>query len=320
MEGASVLRFCFSRGPTKVVWEMSNSFMELLIRRDLSYRFEESSLMASGVPLRTQLRIPSKIILKLVFNIRNMIGKGFDFFSFCKKRVGDGVCTRFWSDVWILDVPLRDNFPRLFALETDKDASVAVKLGAGSIASSFRREVRDGAERHQWSVLISIVDSVFLSSSKDRRICDLSGDGEFKVKVVHNFLDDMFLPSISVATRWLKCIPLKINIFVWRARRDSLPARYDLSRRGVVLDSVLCPICGAAVEDIQHVLFRCELAQSILRKVFRWWDLGWQEISSFSDWEAWFLSFRLSPAIKSLLEVSTPRVVYEYALAFASGA
>nr|GEU52874.1 RNA-directed DNA polymerase, eukaryota [Tanacetum cinerariifolium] len=131
-------------------------------------------------------------------------------------------------------VPLRDSFPRLFALDTDKDASVVVKLGTGSIASSFRRE--------------------------DRWICDLSGDGEFKVKVVCNFLDEMFLPSISVATRWLKCIPIKINIFAWRARRDSLLTRYDLSRRGVVLNSVLCPICGAAMEDIQHVLFRCELA------------------------------------------------------------
>nr|GEZ30668.1 RNA-directed DNA polymerase, eukaryota [Tanacetum cinerariifolium] len=161
-------------------------------------------------------------------------GKGFDFFSYCKKRVEDGVCTRFWSDVCISDVPLRDSFPRLFALETDKDASVVFKLGAGSIASSFRRE--------------------------DRWICDLSGDGDFKVKVVCNFLDEMFLPSISVATRWLKCIPIKINIFAWRARRDSLLTRYDLSHRGVVLDLVLCPICGAAVEDIQHVLFRCELA------------------------------------------------------------
>nr|GEW60156.1 RNA-directed DNA polymerase, eukaryota [Tanacetum cinerariifolium] len=146
------------------------------------------------------------------------------------------------------------------------DKVLASRKNGGLGLSSFHAEVRDGAERLQWSDLISIVDSVFLSSSKDRWVCDLSGDGEFKVKVVLNFLDDMFLPSISVATRWLKCIPIKINIFAWRARRDSLPTRYDLSRRGVVVDSVLCPIRGAAVEDIQHVLFRCELAQSILRK------------------------------------------------------
>ncbi|PWA40481.1 hypothetical protein CTI12_AA562300 [Artemisia annua] len=113
--------------------------------------------------------------------LASVVYKGVDDVrtSYClatRAKLGDGVCTRFWSDVWISDVPLRDSFPRLFALETDKDASVAVKLGAGSIASSFRREVRDGVERHQWSDLISIVDSVFLSSSKDRWICDLSGD------------------------------------------------------------------------------------------------------------------------------------------------
>nr|GEW01867.1 RNA-directed DNA polymerase, eukaryota [Tanacetum cinerariifolium] len=116
----------------------------------------------------------SSIWCSILREVHVLKGKGFYFFSYCKKRVGDRVCTLLWSDVWISDVPLQDSFPRLFALETDKDASVAVKLGAGSIASSFRRE--------------------------DRWICDLSGDGEFKVKVVRNFLDDMFLPSISVAT------------------------------------------------------------------------------------------------------------------------
>ncbi|GJV14855.1 RNA-directed DNA polymerase, eukaryota [Tanacetum coccineum] len=137
--------------------------------------------------------------------------KGFDFLSHCKKRIGDGYCTRFWYDNWICDKSLRDRFPRLFALEMEKEVSVAVKMGA-SVADSFRRFVRDGPECHQMLDLIYMLESVSLSSAQDRWICDLSGDGEFRVKEVRNILDDLFLPSQFESTRWVKYIPIKIVI------------------------------------------------------------------------------------------------------------
>ncbi|GKA32124.1 RNA-directed DNA polymerase, eukaryota [Tanacetum coccineum] len=95
---------------------------------------------------------------------------------------------------------------------------------------------------------------------------------------------------------------LQVNIFSWRARRDRLPTRVNLSRRGVLLDSHMCPLCNAAMEDVQHVFFRCDVARVVFRKICRWWDLDWQEICSFSDWDAWFLSFRLSFRLKFILE------------------
>ncbi|GJU35812.1 RNA-directed DNA polymerase, eukaryota [Tanacetum coccineum] len=168
-------------------------------------------------------------------------------------------------------------FPRLFTLETDKEATVAAKLGASSFDVSFRRAVRDGAERHQWADFHSLSGSVSLSSSKDRWICDLTGDGDFRVKEVRNTLDDLFLPSQPDATRWVKYIPIKINFFAWCVRLDCLPTRSNLIRRGVILDSALCPLCDSTVEDIHHVLFRY-------------------------DWYAWFSAIRFSSSLKLLLE------------------
>ncbi|GJW67966.1 RNA-directed DNA polymerase, eukaryota [Tanacetum coccineum] len=80
--------------------------------------------------------------------------------------------------------------------------------------------------------------------------CDLNCEGVFRVKEVRYTLDDIFLPSAPEATRWVKYIPIKINIFAWRARLDRLPTRSNLLRRGVVLDSSLCPICWHVPEDI----------------------------------------------------------------------
>ncbi|GJX99335.1 RNA-directed DNA polymerase, eukaryota [Tanacetum coccineum] len=187
---------------------------------------------------------------------RLLASKGFDFVSHCKKRVGDGQNTRFWSDTWISDLLLCVRFPRLFALEEDKEVFVASKLGSSSVDSSFRRLIRDGIERQQWSDLSSLLESVILSPSKDRWFCDLNGEGAFRVKDARSIIDDIFLPSSEVATS-----------------------------RGVVLDSSLCPLCGLAPEDASYVLFRCELSKHVFRRICRWWDLDWLDVSSFPDWD-----------------------------------
>nr|GEY46032.1 RNA-directed DNA polymerase, eukaryota [Tanacetum cinerariifolium] len=148
------------------------------------------------------------------------------------------------------------------------EASVATKLVSPSIDESFRRPVRDGAERFQWRDLCEIIDYVTFSSSKDKWVCDLSGDGEFRVKEVRFKLDYIFLPSV---------IPIKINIFVWHAGLDRLPTRGNLIRRGVVLDSDICPMCNMVYEDISHVLFRCNMAGHIFRLLCRWSNSCWNE-------------------------------------------
>nr|GEU43590.1 hypothetical protein [Tanacetum cinerariifolium] len=107
---------------------------------------------------------------------------------------------------------------------------------------SFRRPVRGGVELQQLTDLVSLMDSVVLCSSHDRWRCDLSGDGDFSVKVIRNYIDDKFMPSHSEPSRCVRYIPIKINVFAWRARRDCLPTRVNLMRRGVTLDSVNCPL------------------------------------------------------------------------------
>nr|GFC08189.1 RNA-directed DNA polymerase, eukaryota [Tanacetum cinerariifolium] len=137
--------------------------------------------------------------------------------------VGDSVSRKLaWADTV---QKLRSRFPRLFALETDKESTVASKLGSSSI-----------------------------------------------------------------------------NVFAWRARLDRLPTRSNLVRRGVVLDSSLCLLCGLVPYDIHHVLFRCDTAKLVFRMICRWWDLEWHDLLSFSDWNAWFSAIRLPSKIKLILE------------------
>nr|GEV32706.1 RNA-directed DNA polymerase, eukaryota [Tanacetum cinerariifolium] len=195
--------------------------------------------------------------------------KGFYFLSHCHKRIGDGNNTRLWSDIWKGDRPLKEVFPRVFTLELDKEILVAEKV-ATSVDHSLRRPIRGDVEKQQRTDLALLMDYVSLSSSQDRWVCDLSGDGEFRVKEIRNYIDDMFLPVHPEPTRWVKYIPIKVNIFTWRARRDCLPTRVQLIRRGVTLESTNCPLCRSCEEDIHHVLFRCDVARTVLRRVCRW--------------------------------------------------
>ncbi|GKB81078.1 RNA-directed DNA polymerase, eukaryota, partial [Tanacetum coccineum] len=179
------------------------------------------------------------------------------------------------------DITLRDKFPRIFALEMDKTITVAAKM-ASLVDSSFRRPVCGGIEHVQFNELRSYIDSVTLSNSHDLWICNMSGDGIFRVKDIRNSIDDLMLPSWLEPTKWVKYVPIKINIFGWRARRDCLPTRANLIRRGVYMEFSNCPTCGLYVEDTHHVLFQCDLAQSTR--------------------DAWFSSIRLAPNNKKLLE------------------
>nr|GEY70060.1 RNA-directed DNA polymerase, eukaryota [Tanacetum cinerariifolium] len=148
-------------------------------------------------------------------------------------------------DTWILDLPLSIRFPRIFALERTKSASVAVKRGASSLNASLQRQVRDGVESHQWSELNLLLD-------------------------IRSVLDDLFLPSSNEATRWAKYVPIKVNVFAWRARLDRLPTRDNLAKIRVIMDSSLCPICGLFPENAHHLFFGCDLARSIALRICHW--------------------------------------------------
>nr|GEV65759.1 retrovirus-related Pol polyprotein from transposon TNT 1-94 [Tanacetum cinerariifolium] len=128
--------------------------------------------------------------------------------------------TSFWCDVWIGDKQLTRMFPRIFALEEDNDCSVAAKL-QGAFDLFFRRQVRGGVESQQLFQLQKLISTLILSNAEDRWVWDLNGSGSFRVSDVRNMLDEFFLPKDEIATRWIKFIPIKVNVFAWKTHRIS---------------------------------------------------------------------------------------------------
>ncbi|GJY45428.1 hypothetical protein Tco_0434491, partial [Tanacetum coccineum] len=135
----------------------------------------------------------------IVKEVKVLKDQGIDFLSHCKIKIGNGRCTRFWTDLWIGDDCFCHKFPRLYALEVDKDCYVDIKLKV-PVASSFRRMVRGGVEASQLAQLNDILGSVSVSNSEDRWVWDMNGDGVFRVKDVRNLLDETFLPKSDSPT------------------------------------------------------------------------------------------------------------------------
>ncbi|GJZ61273.1 RNA-directed DNA polymerase, eukaryota, reverse transcriptase zinc-binding domain protein [Tanacetum coccineum] len=187
--------------------------------------------------------------LDIVHEVRKLASKGIDLLSLVKKKVGNGKATSFWNDVWLGDFPLKQTYPRLYFLELDKHVSVVSKLRANSLISSFRRSPRSGIEEEQLLLLISNTSFVILPNISDRWSWLLDPSGDFSVKLTREFINDSMLLKTDVPTRWVKSIPIKINIFA--------------SRVSLQLCSVPLPITKEAILRLNNGLVTFEQARAL---------------------------------------------------------
>nr|GEW30494.1 RNA-directed DNA polymerase, eukaryota, reverse transcriptase zinc-binding domain protein [Tanacetum cinerariifolium] len=167
----------------------------------------------------------------IISEVNSLKDKGVDLISHCKIKVGKGACTSFGNDLWIGDSLLKLSFPRLYALE----------------------------EKNSFLLLIRY----------DRWFWDLNGDGVFRVKDVRILLDEAFLPKIEVPNRWIKSIPIKVNVFAWKLFVDRFPTRSNLARRNVLIPSLACLLCDHALEDSSHLFFGCFMAKDVQKLICR---------------------------------------------------
>ncbi|GJV63058.1 RNA-directed DNA polymerase, eukaryota [Tanacetum coccineum] len=159
-----------------------------------------------------------------------------------------------------------------------------------------------GSEAQQLEQLTNLLDSVSLSNMDDRCFWDLNGEGVFQVKDVRSVLDETFLPKENIPTRWVKSIPIKVNVFVWKLVQDRIPTRLNLMSRNIFVPSVECPVCNNDSESSSHLFFGCQVAKEVLKLICRWWDLVLYDFDNYDGWLLWFKSIRLGSKLKGVLE------------------
>ncbi|GKC02548.1 RNA-directed DNA polymerase, eukaryota, reverse transcriptase zinc-binding domain protein, partial [Tanacetum coccineum] len=182
--------------------------------------------------------------------------QGVNFFDFMQLNMGNGELTSFWEDKWHDSFVLKDLFPRLYVLETNKKMYV-------------------------WS---------------------LDNSGSFSVASLREVIDAKRYVGGKSSTRWVKYVPIKVNVMAWKIKLDAIPTRINMSRRGIDLDSLSCPICECGIESVGHLFFQCQVVRQVVRKISFWWNVDYVDFNSYEEWLNWLISLRLTAKYKELLE------------------
>ncbi|GJY09368.1 RNA-directed DNA polymerase, eukaryota [Tanacetum coccineum] len=136
---------------------------------------------------------------------------------------------------------------------------------------------------------------------EDRYVWTLESDGVFSVASIRKEIDGNRFQDVSLPTRWVKSVPIKVNIIAWKVKSNALPTRFNISRRGMDIDSIVCPICNAGVESTNHIFFQCVVVRQIMRKISSWWNIDYSDVNSYEEWQVWLVSIRIQSKLKGVL-------------------
>ncbi|PWA68102.1 reverse transcriptase zinc-binding domain-containing protein [Artemisia annua] len=115
---------------------------------------------------------------------------------------------------------------------------------------------------------------------------DGDGDGVYLAKCGRKLIEGN-LCSDTYATRWLKELPAKVNIFIWRMLLNKLLTRMNLMSRGITVQSNQCGICDTGDETINHLMLHCDIARDVWALVGRWWNLDFPFVLSIREQLSW---------------------------------
>nr|GEW87449.1 hypothetical protein [Tanacetum cinerariifolium] len=147
-----------------------------------------------------------------------------------------------------------------------------------------------------------IDERVSLAPMSDRWTWELENMGDFSVASVRKLIDAKMLPILENKTRWINYVPIKVNIHAWKVMTNSLPTKFNISRRGICIDSILCANCDTGVETASHLFFSCCMARKVANLITRWWNVFDEEFNSYDDRVVWLVSIRLPMKNKKMLE------------------
>ncbi|XP_022031703.2 uncharacterized protein LOC110932755 [Helianthus annuus] len=192
------------------------------------------------------------------------ISRPCDYF---RGSVGRGDSILFWLDPWLMEVPLKEVFPKLFALEVVKTCSVRDRLLGVWI---WKHEPDMVDELAELSALNEAIAPDCLIERMDDWKWTPDHSGLFSVSSVKCVLEGVNNNISNYVVEWCKWVPIKCNVFVWRAELNRIPTADALRRRGIVVGDEACPLCKLEIESVEHLFTSCVTAVVLWQNISRW--------------------------------------------------
>ncbi|GKA98418.1 hypothetical protein Tco_0826355 [Tanacetum coccineum] len=97
------------------------------------------------------VRSPHQSVVGYRQEVQKHIQAGTYLMGIHSQKMHNGVDIQFWEDKWRGDNTFQSDFPKMYALETQKNISMLLKLSHDNLLCSFRRAPRAGAEELQYN-------------------------------------------------------------------------------------------------------------------------------------------------------------------------
>ncbi|GJS65329.1 RNA-directed DNA polymerase, eukaryota, reverse transcriptase zinc-binding domain protein [Tanacetum coccineum] len=98
------------------------------------------------------------------------------------------------------------------------------------------------------------------------------------------------------------CIPIKVNVFLWRLNLNKLPSGVNLDTKGIDASSILCPNCLGDVGMVNHTFFNCGMAKHEWALLVNWWELDILMCANILEWYVWLDSLYVTNRARLFLE------------------
>ncbi|KAL4572007.1 hypothetical protein LXL04_018775 [Taraxacum kok-saghyz] len=198
-------------------------------------------------------------------------------------KVHNGADTELWNEGGTLS----GLFPRLFALETCKQATLADRIGLGLDCWPWRRAVRDGREREEARALAVLLADVRLTQVRDRWVVKNGPNERFSTSWFRRLVEDADCHITGSSNFWIKWIPIKSIVFIWRLALNRLRFRETLAVMGIDVPSTLCPCCNSQVESLDHLFLNCDWSSTIWTAIASWIHTPFPNWGSVRDILLW---------------------------------
>ncbi|XP_022032949.1 uncharacterized protein LOC110934063 [Helianthus annuus] len=203
----------------------------------------------------------------IVAVVNKPLRDGSSIRNFFRGRIGRGDETLFWLDPWLRNIPLKESFPHLFALEVVKTCSVNERLAGNWL---WRHDPDQEDEATELAELCAAVSLVVLTERKDGWVWKGDQSGVFSVSSARKLLENMEGSGCCFQLDWCKWVPIKCNVFVWRAGLGRIPTVDELQKRGMDVGEGFCPLCRSEEETASHLFTSCYIAAVLWQKISGW--------------------------------------------------
>ena len=242
--------------------------------------------------------------LKEVWAIKGWKG---NFEDNCSWEVGDSREIRFWEDKWMENVKLKEKFPRLFSICSDKESllwqvgEMQENLGCGW-KIDWRRRLFEWERGQEQELLRQLEEKGVNTEKEDIWVWKDDETKEYTVKSAYRILKEETQRDTGdtyVGLWKLKAQPSAL-LTAWRVLEDKILAKANLVRRGISVASSFCGLCGEEEETTSHLFCTCKVVWLVWSKCSEWLGVASTE---HCDPKMHFSNFKISGMSKRVNQI-----------------